>query len=171
MNQEIIELLEEIFAIADNDEPDDDPLASFPRIKKLADQALDFLKQQPTAGEWTKLWRERLENAITLYKMGKNPDEWFSSIVTGFQEACDRLDRAEAENIELKAADKTHLSAFNGLQERYLQLESINADLLVACKLLLKTLLDAGYDPEISRVKEIAEAAIAKAKKAGSKKI
>lgn len=37
--------------------------------------------------------------------------------------------------------------------------------LLEACKLLLKTLLEAGYDPEISRVKEIADAAIAQAKK------
>ena len=35
-------------------------------------------------------------------------------------------------------------------------------DLLEACKLLLVTLLDAGYDPEISRVEEIAKAAIAK---------
>lgn len=38
-------------------------------------------------------------------------------------------------------------------------------NLLEACKLLLKTLLEAGYDPEISRVKEIADVAIAKAKK------
>ena len=37
--------------------------------------------------------------------------------------------------------------------------------LLEACKLLLETLLEAGYDPEISRVKEIADAAIAQAEK------
>ena len=36
-------LLFEIFAIADNDEPDDEPLCSFPKIKKLADQALALL--------------------------------------------------------------------------------------------------------------------------------
>ncbi len=69
--------------------------------RKLIGESLDLLEQQPTAVEWTKLWRERLENSITLYKIGKSPDEWFSSIVTGFQEACDRLDRAEAINKEL----------------------------------------------------------------------
>lgn len=37
--------------------------------------------------------------------------------------------------------------------------------LLEACKLLLRTLLENGYDPGISKVKEIAEAAIAQAEK------
>lgn len=39
----------------------------------------------------------------------------------------------------------------------------IVSKLVDACKLLMKTLLDAGYDPEISRVEELTKIVIAKA--------
>lgn len=60
-----------------------------------------LIEQQPPAGEWTEHWRYRLNNAVTLFKMGKNPDEWFQDIVTGFREACDIIDTAEALNKDL----------------------------------------------------------------------
>lgn len=59
------------------------------------------IEQQPPAGEFTKLWRERLENAVSLYKMGKSAEEWFQSIVTGFRKACDIIDSAESINADL----------------------------------------------------------------------
>lgn len=64
MNKEAMELIFEIFAIADNDESDDEPLTSFPKIKKLADQALALFKQQTKA----------LDFAISCGAMGKGDD-------------------------------------------------------------------------------------------------
>lgn len=47
-------------------------------------------KPQPSA-EFVEKWRPRLENAVTLYKMGRNPIDWFQDIATGFLQACGRL--------------------------------------------------------------------------------
>lgn len=49
--------------------------------------------------------------------------------------------------------------------KRIVQCNNNFDDLLDACKLLLKTLLDAGYDPEISEVENIARQAIENAEK------
>lgn len=54
--KEAIEFIETIFAIADNDESKQtkgEPEPCFQKIKRLADQALVLLKQQPTASEFT----------------------------------------------------------------------------------------------------------------------
>lgn len=51
--------------------------------------------QQPTAGEWTKLMRERYKYAI---------DKKLCVSAVVFKEACDRLDRAEAINKDLLEA-------------------------------------------------------------------
>lgn len=61
---------------------------------RIIDQALTLLKQQPTAGEWTKLMRERYKYSI---------DKKLCVSAKVFEEACDRLDRAEAIN---KVKDK-----------------------------------------------------------------
>ncbi len=82
---------------------------------EVANQALLLLKQQPPAGDFTKEWMRKLENAVALFKMGKNPDEWFQSIVTSFREACDRLDRAEAINKDLLEACESVWNDTKGL--------------------------------------------------------
>ena len=64
-------------------------------------QALTLLKQQPAERKFTKLWREKLDNAVSLFRMGRSPKDWFQGIVTGFREACDRLDRAASTNKDL----------------------------------------------------------------------
>lgn len=96
--------------------------------RKLIGESLDLLEQQPTASKFTKTIRHNLRiqgRAGDTHRLGNIYAELL-------KKACDRLDTAEATNKELKATDKTHLSAFNGLQERYLQLESRIKGLLEA---------------------------------------
>ena len=57
------------------------------------------IKQQPTAGEFTKEMREKwLPKPINI-------DRFLSDAVSTIAEACDRLDRAEAENRQLKGEE------------------------------------------------------------------
>jgi len=79
--------------------------------RKPVKDAYEILRsiQPPEPGEFTKQWRERLDNAVALFKMGKNPDEWFQSIVTGFREsltinACQDayIEELKTENSKLK---------------------------------------------------------------------
>lgn len=110
--KEVIKKVAEIFAIADNDEPNDG-LGCFPKIKDLAAEALSLLRQQPE-GKFTSQWRERLKNAETLYRMGRSADDWFGSIVSGFRESLDVLDRQGA---ELKLYRKNFCEAHQPLPE------------------------------------------------------
>jgi len=135
----------------------------FIRCRRCKTSETEFVKvpcpdcQQPPAGEFTKAIRSKLLD-VALYCGGVDSTaEPFQDL----RDLCDRLDRAEAENIELKAADKTHLSAFNGLQERYLQLEDINADLLEACEYAV-TAIGIGWN-----MRKVLNAAISKAKQVG----
>jgi len=81
-----------------------------------ADSCLEYVNQTltklrsikaPEPTEFTKEWRERLENAVALFKIGKNPDEWFQSIITGFREACKIINQLQTENAKLIEQAKT----------------------------------------------------------------
>lgn len=98
MSKEAIEKLEIIFAIVYNEEPDDnEPLASYPRIKKLANETLTLLKQQPPAGEFTKKWRKN----VVFMGMQHFSSPRLNMAAEGLLEACDIIDRLEAEKADL----------------------------------------------------------------------
>lgn len=65
-------------------------------------QSIQVPNCKPEPTEFTKKWHQRLENAVALYKMGRPTDDWFQSIVTGFREACDTIDRQAEEYKRLK---------------------------------------------------------------------
>ena len=149
------------------------------------DQALTLLKQQPTAGEFTKELRRR----VTGYRKLVSPFAQDPiSILSRAEEACDRLDRAEARLKELevengKLLDTLIAAGFIGQgtqiigDKRYKELivaEAINKDLIKALKRYghhdspCAGILDLNDDSECSCG---FEAAIAKAKKEGEMKV
>ena len=85
MNQEVIELLEKAI----------ERLSVIDTMSEcLVRQALESLKQQPAAGEFTK----NIRDVLAIMK----GDGKFHQIV--MEEACDRLDRAESTNKDLLEA-------------------------------------------------------------------
>lgn len=85
-----IELIAEIFAIADNDEPEALPgeqLASFPKIKELALQALAKLREVPKPTEFTEKWRIKHGEPLTYNERIINS-------------ACDIIDQLQAEKAD-----------------------------------------------------------------------
>ena len=88
MSKEIIDLLEKIqsnlkLCLLHNHEEE----------QKYVDQALTLLKQQPTAGEFTK----KIRSFVKMYE-NEIPKR---AEITFLKEACDRLNRAEAINKDL----------------------------------------------------------------------
>lgn len=161
MSKKIIDLLEKRQKTAIEEAGQRYVYFSFEETERI----LTFLKQQPTKSEFTKKVRESVQDRESV--ISKITDIRILAIIGWIPQLCGRLDSAEAENIELKAADKTHLSAFNGLQERYLQLEARNKDLLAACEGLMEK-ADNGSadfdDPVPGSIYLKAKVAIAKAK-------
>lgn len=96
--KEAIEFIETIFAIADNDEPKQtkgEPEPCFQKIKRLSSQALTLLKQQPTAGKWTK----KIRSFVKMYE-NEIPKR---AEITFLKEVCDIIDQLKS---QIKAKDE-----------------------------------------------------------------
>ena len=76
-------------------------------LKEYVQQALALLKQQPTAGEFTK----KIRSFVKLYE-NETPRR---AEITFLQEACDRLDRAESINKDLLTACEIGLKKALGI--------------------------------------------------------
>ena len=111
-----------------------------------ADKFIVLLKQQPTAGEFTKKYREKLKKQYPMCH--KNCSEW---------DLLDRLDRAEAINKDLlEACDKVR---------DWLDTSSLQQILVHYTEDKRRHVLIMGIASNLERL----EAAIAKAKQGGKK--
>jgi hypothetical protein len=125
--QEIIDLLESIIKYYTKK----DGCSRAPMyVKQQVDQALTLLKQQPTAGEFTKTIRHNLRvqsRAGDTHRLGNIYTELL-------KKACDRLD-TETE-VSLKSLEACTLANIENakLQSRLDTAEAINKDLLEACE-------------------------------------
>lgn len=77
------------------------------------------------SGEFVKTRRKKLKNAKTLFEMGRSPDDWFQSIVTGFSEALDIIDRLEAKLEDRQKARDLYFRETKQLQAEIKQLRSL----------------------------------------------
>jgi len=114
MNKEIIEPLEKARAVARVTEPNK---AGYKCIEQHIDQALNFVKQQPPVGEFTKIFRADCEVAIRDCDISEKQIQNVlnNTGLLGIKvrlsegrragkqglEACDRLDSAESINADL----------------------------------------------------------------------
>jgi len=144
--------------------------------KLLIKLALTLLKQKPAAGEFTKEIRGDYD-----------PDSMpraYEDVCEDINDLCERLDRAESENGRLKKAIEDYGNNPAGFDwavlEKIENLESINADLLGACKHFYSEFSDYGricnpdsidawhHDQKYKeKILSQVEAAIAKAKQGG----
>jgi len=119
MSQKVIEKLEAIFVIADNDEPDDG-FGSFPRIKKLAQEAIALL-EQPEPIVNTKHYRELHKNVVnSCWANGGMIQELANSV----PKLCNIVDRQTAELNRLIAENDRGLLANSDLANKAAELQA-----------------------------------------------
>ena len=94
MSKESIDLLEERYKIAINFS---DTYVCLPVLD--AKRILDFLKQQLTAGDFTKKVRSSVQSKGSI--IAKITDIKILAIIGWIPQLCDRLDRAESINTDL----------------------------------------------------------------------